>query len=236
MPQHRSYFRNECTWWDPNLPCQPLWVGGVHVGEQCSVGEIPWAGEAAWDAIVHPAHKFLVGDVLVEPMVCMDCSKSRWACGEAEAEKTFFCHHSLAVLSVWYKVVLSRTPEQSAMHAWWITLMESSRSLLMTRPVGFTQENSEAETPLGNCDHQITGCTPVESSVVLEVLVCGWRVRGTTVGPRSTSPPHTFNRRRHGICPVLDGLTPVFINELGATPGPAPAIGNIPGPDGNPWS
>ena len=63
---------------------------------------------------------------------CMAYSQSRWDNGEVEVAYPFRCHQSPTVLSVWDRVVLCRTPYQYCMHAWQVTLPDSSTALLVT--------------------------------------------------------------------------------------------------------
>ena len=79
------------------------------------------------------------------------------------------------------------------------------------------------------------GCAIVGSVVFLQcwTVVGGYEVLWWVQG---ALPPHIFTWWCCVNHPVLVGTEPVYINDLGTTPGPAPASGNLRASDVRPWS
>ena len=118
--------------------------------------------------------------------------RKRWAEGEVDVAKLLIFHQRPTTLYVCDIVVRSRMLNQSAIHAWWITIPASSRPLLLTWSSWLPQDTSWDMMSAGKCAYHTIGCAPMGSGAAAVALVCYWGVLGTALGPCSTAPPHIY--------------------------------------------
>ena len=109
----------------------------------------------------------------------------RWVFGNVYVDNTFFYHQRNALLSMWYSVVHLCMSKQLTIHALWITLPASSRSLLLTWPYGLSKETRCAVISAGNAPAiwwgellRVQGVWPQHYAIVGEYGSPLWVPRG----------------------------------------------------------